>query len=194
MALDFGDGRGGHGLFDPIPPSSSDSSKKKADFSKDNIDDENENSKEWKEDDLDSQKGNEEDDDDFEDWPTAPPLDILDCIKGYEMVSFDATSVPPPPFEEIEEEEVGKKQDNNEDKKEEAGEDGKQDGGGDIKAKVRLYSFAQTDLHSIPEKKKKKDSGHVLVPRFRWVFSSCTTTISSSFCTAGLESNDSTGN
>ena len=155
MALDFGDGRGGHGLFDPIPPSSSDSSKKKAG----NIDDENENSKEWKEDELDSQKGNEEeeDEDDFEDWPTAPPLDILDCIKGYEMVSFDATSVPPPPFEQVEEEEVGKKPENEEDKKDENGEDGKQDGG-DIKAKVRLYSFAQqTDLHSIPEKKKRKD-------------------------------------
>ena len=156
MALDFGDGRGGHGLFDPIPPSSSDSSKKKAG----NIDDENENSKEWKEDELDSQKGNEEeeeDEDDCEDWPTAPPLDILDCIKGYEMVSFDATSVPPPPFEEVEEEEVGKKTENEEEKKDENGEDGKQDGG-DIKAKVRLYSFAQqTDLHSIPEKKKRKD-------------------------------------
>lgn len=31
-----------------------------------------------------------------ESWPTAPPADYLDTIRGYEMVSFDAVSVPPP--------------------------------------------------------------------------------------------------
>ena len=31
-----------------------------------------------------------------EDWPSAPPIDILDHIKGYEMVSFDQTMCPPP--------------------------------------------------------------------------------------------------
>ena len=31
-----------------------------------------------------------------EDWPSAPPIDILDNIKGYEMVSFDQTMCPPP--------------------------------------------------------------------------------------------------
>ena len=132
MALDFGDGsRGGHGLFDPIP-----NPEKKASIN----DDENDNSKEFLKD-SDSDAGRKSDqDDDFEDWPTAPPLDILDCIKGYEMVSFDATSVPPPPFEEVEEEAGGKE---NEDKKEEGGEDGKQDGGeggGEIKAKVRVHT------------------------------------------------------
>ena len=91
MALDFGDA----GLFDPIPPTSS--NKKVKD------DDENENSKDWKDEGSDEEKREEEEEDEFEDWPTAPPLDILDCIKGYEMVSFDATSVPPPPFEEVDE-------------------------------------------------------------------------------------------
>ena len=32
----------------------------------------------------------------MEEWPTAPPIDILDSIKGYEMVSFDQTMCPPP--------------------------------------------------------------------------------------------------
>ena len=31
-----------------------------------------------------------------EDWPSAPPIDILDHIKGYEMVSFDTNMCPPP--------------------------------------------------------------------------------------------------
>jgi hypothetical protein len=43
----------------------------------------------------------------------APPIDILDRIKGYEMVSFDTTSVPPPI--EIEEQECEDQLDGNED-------------------------------------------------------------------------------
>ena len=39
------------------------------------------------------------DDDPGEAWPTAPPLELIENIKGYEMVSFDARNVPPPPFE-----------------------------------------------------------------------------------------------
>lgn len=31
-----------------------------------------------------------------DDWPSAPPIDILDHIKGYEMVSFDTNMCPPP--------------------------------------------------------------------------------------------------
>lgn len=126
MALDFGDA----GLFDPIPPTTS--NKKVKD------DDENENSKDWKEDGSDEEK-REEEEEEFEDWPTAPPLDILDCIKGYEMVSFDATSVPPPPFEEVDEGTAVKGEDK------EGGEDhpdGGEGEGGDgntseIKAKAR---------------------------------------------------------
>lgn len=53
-----------------------------------------------------------EDDDFCDDFPSAPPIDILDCIQGYEMVSFDAMYVPPPPHEpEIEDEEDGKSPD-----------------------------------------------------------------------------------
>lgn len=94
MALDFGDA----GLFDPIPPANNKHKAKE--------DDENENVQAgnggWKEDeDKEIPEDVDDVDDEFEDWPTAPPLDILDCIKGYEMVSFDAMSVPPPPFEEV---------------------------------------------------------------------------------------------
>ena len=42
-----------------------------------------------------SQHGSEDGMND-EDWPTAPSIDILDSIKGYEMVSFDTTMCPPP--------------------------------------------------------------------------------------------------
>ncbi|XP_043207309.1 uncharacterized protein LOC122373385 isoform X2 [Amphibalanus amphitrite] len=31
--------------------------------------------------------------------PTAPPLDILDSVPGYESLGFDAVCVPPPPPE-----------------------------------------------------------------------------------------------
>lgn len=40
---------------------------------------------------------NDNDDVDIDSWPTAPPLDYLETLKGYEQTSFDATSVPPPP-------------------------------------------------------------------------------------------------
>lgn len=123
MALDFGDA----GLFDPIPPANNKHKNKE--------DDENENVQAatnggWKEDE-DKEIPEDDVDDEFEDWPTAPPLDILDCIKGYEMVSFDAVPVPPPPFEEVvevatTEEKTG--QDNGE-----ANEDGEE-----IKSKVSL--------------------------------------------------------
>ena len=104
MALDFGDA----GLFDPIPTTNNKhKSKKDEDDENDNVhgngwnnDDDHEKDK------LDPEDDEPDDEDLEEDWPTAPPLDILDCIKGYEMVSFDATSVPPPPFEEVVEEEV----------------------------------------------------------------------------------------
>lgn len=105
MALDFGDA----GLFDPLPPASRNGKKSKFDSGDNNTDDENDNvhgNSGWKDDEVDGKSpsnNGEDEDDDIEDWPSAPPLDILDCIKGYEMVSFDATSVPPPPFEEEEE-------------------------------------------------------------------------------------------
>jgi len=111
MALDFGDA----GLFDPIPANNKSVFDRK---SKKDGDDENDNihNNGWNDDDndfdggkgknLDSEPDEPDDEDLEEDWPTAPPLDILDCIKGYEMVSFDATSVPPPPFEEAVEETV----------------------------------------------------------------------------------------
>ena len=35
---------------------------------------------------------------DIDCWPTAPPIDYLETLKGYELTSFDATSVPPPPL------------------------------------------------------------------------------------------------
>jgi len=35
---------------------------------------------------------------DIDSWPTAPPVDYLETLKGYELTSFDATSVPPPPL------------------------------------------------------------------------------------------------
>ena len=38
----------------------------------------------------------EHESEDIEEWPSAPPIDILDSIKGYEMVSFDQTMCPPP--------------------------------------------------------------------------------------------------
>lgn len=31
-----------------------------------------------------------------ESWPTAPPIDLIDNVKGYEQTSFDAVSCPPP--------------------------------------------------------------------------------------------------
>ena len=34
-----------------------------------------------------------------ESWPTAPPMDYLETLKGYESTSFDAVSVPPLPWE-----------------------------------------------------------------------------------------------
>jgi len=43
----------------------------------------------------------------------APPIDILDRIKGYEMVSFDTTSVPPPIEVEQAEQESGDQVDGN---------------------------------------------------------------------------------
>ena len=134
MALDFGDA----GLFDPIPPTSTSNKKVKDD-------DENENSKEWKAEASDEEKNEENEEDELEDWPTAPPLDILDCIKGYEMVSFDATSVPPPPFEEVDEGAVkGEAKEG-----EESAPDGQGEGGGpgesngDIKAKVHIFTRRQ---------------------------------------------------
>ena len=99
MALDFGDA----GLFDPLP----DKDKEKKIKPELGADDENENvhGNGWNNDDHEKKDDGDDPDEDpadieEEDWPTAPPLDILDCIKGYEMVSFDATSVPPPPFDE----------------------------------------------------------------------------------------------
>jgi len=47
------------------------------------------------------------DGDEEDDWPSAPPVDYLEHVQGYEMVSFDTVSVPPPaeiPTEEKEEE------------------------------------------------------------------------------------------
>ena len=108
MALDFGDA----GLFDPLTPQngkkSTNGTNKRFDFEKDQ-DDENDNihSNGWGNGDKESIGGggsdedeDKEDMDELESWPSAPPLDILDCIKGYEMVSFDTSCVPPPPFEE----------------------------------------------------------------------------------------------
>lgn len=133
MALDFGDA----GLFDPIPPSNN--KLKNQDDENDNIhngfDNDNEDRK-----DREEIEDEPEEEEELEDWPSAPPLDILDCIKGYEMVSFDATSVPPPPFEEIVEAEAPEGEDNNEDKGDE--EDG-------IKAKVRKSPHARIQLTSI---------------------------------------------
>jgi len=50
----------------------------------------------------------------FDDSPSAPPIDILDCIQGYETVSFDATRVPPPPrnLEEEDDQDGGPKEEN----------------------------------------------------------------------------------
>jgi len=42
------------------------------------------------------QDSDEKSDSDFEEWPSAPPIDYLEQIKGYEMVSFDSMIVPPP--------------------------------------------------------------------------------------------------
>jgi len=44
----------------------------------------------------DEKKNSESEEDIDVDWPSAPPLDYLEKIKGYEMVSFDSVSVPPP--------------------------------------------------------------------------------------------------
>ena len=145
MALDFGDA----GLFDPIPPTSSSNKKVKDD-------DENENSKDWKDgggDGSDEEKQRDEEEDEFEDWPTAPPLDILDCIKGYEMVSFDATSVPPPPFEEVDQGPAVKgegKEGEGEDNPENGEGGGGETNNGEIKAKVLrkvvLHYFHTKDM------------------------------------------------
>ena len=102
MALDFGDA----GLFDPIPPAYGNG--KGNSNGKKTLDDDEEhealNGNGWNHDEEAKEPDpDDEDEEDLEeDWASAPPLDILDCIKGYEMVSFDATSVPPPPFEEPE--------------------------------------------------------------------------------------------
>jgi hypothetical protein len=109
MAFDFGNA----GLFDPLPTTnSSNLDKRKTNNTKkfDDEDDENDNihntNGSWNEDDGNKEGGSGGDDEEVEDWPTAPPLDILDSIKGYEMVSFEQTSVPPPPFEEPTEDEA----------------------------------------------------------------------------------------
>uniref|UniRef100_A0A0K2UHZ1 Protein SSUH2 homolog n=1 Tax=Lepeophtheirus salmonis TaxID=72036 RepID=A0A0K2UHZ1_LEPSM len=47
--------------------------------------------------DSDAGSENSQHEEEEDSWPTAPPLDYFDSIKGYEMVSFDAVSVPPPP-------------------------------------------------------------------------------------------------
>lgn len=109
MALDFGDA----GLFDPIPPAYGNGKSKNNGKGPPNLNgdpEENEalnGSNGWhldedRQDDIKDTPSPEDEDEDLdeEDWASAPPLDILDCIKGYEMVSFDATSVPPPPFVE----------------------------------------------------------------------------------------------
>jgi hypothetical protein len=168
MALDFGDA----GLFDPIPNNKHSKAK----------DDENENvnsngngwsnsdnaDKDHEKEPLDrDNEDNEDQDDEFDDWPTAPPLDILDCIKGYESVSFDATSVPPPPFEEATEDEpdtaaiiaataaAGSNEDGTDGNNEE-----------DIKAKVRIDLVSiETISHILLvvclEKRKALDAAHV---------------------------------
>ena len=48
-------------------------------------------------DDAEGSAENEEDVDDCDNWASAPPVDYLDSVKGYELVTFDAASVPPPP-------------------------------------------------------------------------------------------------
>ena len=127
MALDFGDA----GLFDPLPTNNKHKSKREEDDENDNIhsngwNNDDDNDRDVK--DHDGEPDEPDEEDLGEDWPSAPPLDILDCIKGYEMVSFDATSVPPPPFEEVVEETIdGAEEGKGEDK------DGEDDG---IKPKV----------------------------------------------------------
>jgi len=41
-------------------------------------------------------ENDEKSESDFEDWPSAPPIDYLEQIKGYEMVSFETMIMPPP--------------------------------------------------------------------------------------------------
>ena len=137
MALDFGDA----GLFDPLTPQngkkSTNGTSKRFDFEKDQ-DDENDNihSNGWGNGDKESIGGGSEEDEDKDDmdelesWPSAPPLDILDCIKGYEMVSFDATQVPPPPFEEDSDSDVDIKKEVIGDGPNEGEDQGAEDGGG----------------------------------------------------------------
>ena len=114
MALDFGDA----GLFDPSTPQngkkSNNGNKSIFSFEKNDEDDENENVRLNGGDDTDDDRDIKDDadldpdQDDEEDDLLAKgfPLDILDCIKGYEEVSFEQTSVPPPPFEEEEPTEI----------------------------------------------------------------------------------------
>ena len=167
MALDFGDA----GLFDPLP----DKDKEKKIKPELGADDENENvhGNGWNNDDHEKKDDGDDQDEDpadieeEEDWPTAPPLDILDCIKGYEMVSFDATSVPPPPFDEA----VASALTNGgagEDGNEEEGDtgDGKEDeSGGEIKAKVGKVLILLTSIQYLStaagSKRKASDAGHV---------------------------------
>ena len=139
MALDFGDA----GLFDPLTPQngkkSNNGNSKKFSFEKNDEDDENENVRlNDSDDDRDLKDGGDgdfdPDQDDEEDDLLAKgfPLDILDCIKGYEEVSFEQTSVPPPPFEEEPTEIEGlikKEEGAAEDKV--GGEDFDKEGGGD---------------------------------------------------------------
>ena len=140
MALDFGDA----GLFDPLTPQngkkSNNGNNKKFSFEKNDEDDENENVRLNGGDDTDDDRdikddGDDPDQEDFEedDLPKGFPLDILDCIKGYEEVSFEQTSVPPPPFEEepTEIEGVIKKEEGGGEADGEGGEDLDKDGGGD---------------------------------------------------------------
>ena len=148
MALDFGDA----GLFDPIPANNKSVFDRK---SKKDGDDENDNihNNGWNDEDndfdggkgknLDSEPDEPDDEDLEEDWPTAPPLDILDCIKGYEMVSFDATSVPPPPFEEAVEETVDAAVTSEE------GKGGAEEGGDDDGIKPKVGKYSPIDLNSI---------------------------------------------
>ena len=131
MALDFGDA----GLFDPSTPQngkkSNNGNKSIFSFEKNDEDDENENVRLNGGDDTDDDRDIKDDadldpdQDDEEDDLLAKgfPLDILDCIKGYEEVSFEQTSVPPPPFEEepTEIEEVIKKEEGG--AEDESGED-----------------------------------------------------------------------
>lgn len=135
MAFDFGNA----GLFDPLPPLDSNGKadkkriKKKRssdeDDENDNVHSNGDNHDENSPLERGSTSTDEEEEVEDEDpgWPSAPPIDILDSIKGYEMVSFDAISVPPPPFVPEEEEEANA--DNGQDNPDGGGEGGAGEGG-----------------------------------------------------------------